>query len=93
MWNDKVTVEVESEDGSRITCTSLGMIERMVARLQKDCEENPDIPQDHELFLLPFEYIIGSLFPNSYESVRETMTKQYIDGYKAGFEDGLKEGK
>lgn len=93
MWNNEVTMEIESDNGGRITCTSLGAVERMVQRLQKDCEENPDFPQDHEVLLLPFEYIIGSLFPAAYESVRETMTKQYIEGYKAGFEDGLKEGK
>ena len=40
--------------------------------------------------MLPFEFIVGSLFPSSYNSIKDMMTKQYIEGYQAGFEEGLK---
>lgn len=78
MWNKEITYEIQGEDGVRITCTSLQSIERMTKRLQKDF---PEIPS--EQVMVPFEFIIGTLFPNCYNSIKETMAKQYIEGYNA----------
>ena len=43
--------------------------------------------------MLPFEFIIGSLFPTSYNAIKDIMTKQYIEGYQAGFEEGFNTNK
>lgn len=87
MWNDNVTYEIEGENGTRITCTSLGALKRVVARIERDYE-NQEI--DIETIMIPLEFVIGSLFPNTYNSMKDLMTQQYIDGYQMGFEDGLK---
>lgn len=87
MWNSEVTFEIEGENGTRITCTTLAALEKIVEKTKKEFEKNEATP---ETIMLPFEFIIGSLFPGSYEAVKDTMTRQYIEGYKAGFEEGLK---
>ena len=38
--------------------------------------------------MLPFEFIIGSLFPSSYNAVKDAMMQQYIEGYNKGYEEG-----
>lgn len=81
MWNDKVNYEIEGEDGTRITCTSLAHLERLVEKTKADLKENNSYPEN---IMLSFEFIIGSLFPNSYSNLKEAMTRQYIDGYNAG---------
>ena len=43
--------------------------------------------------LLSFEFIIGSLFPEAFSSMKDAMTKQYIEGYNKGFEDKIHEYK
>lgn len=86
MWNDNVTYEVEGENGTRITCTTLATLERIVEKTKKDFENQDAYPEN---IMLPFEFIIGSLFPNSYQSIKDAMTKQYIEGYQEGFEEGL----
>lgn len=87
MWNSEITYEIEGENGTRITCTTLATLEKIVERTKKDFEEKDATP---ETIMLPFEFIIGSLFPSSYNSIKDMMTKQYIEGYQAGFEEGLK---
>lgn len=34
-----------------------------------------------------FEYLIGSLYPNVMNNIREAMTRQYIEGYNKGKAD------
>ena len=81
MWNDAITYDMEAEDGTRITCTSLGAIERLVERIQRDFKDTNSTADE---IMLPFEFIIGSLFPNSYNAIKDAMAMQYIEGFKAG---------
>ena len=41
--------------------------------------------------MLPFEFSVGSLFPTSYNAIKDAMTQQFIDGYNNGYEEGKKE--
>lgn len=79
MWNEAINYDIEGKDGTRLTCVNLASIEKMVDRLHKDFEG-----RDSKEVLLPFEFIIGSLFPESYSKLKEVMTLQYIEGYNAG---------
>ena len=78
MWNKEINYEIEGEDGTRITCVSLQTLENMVKRLQKDFDGAPS-----EQILIPFEFVIGSLFPNAYNNIKDAMSQQYIEGYNA----------
>lgn len=78
MWNSEITYENQGENGVRITCTSLKLVEHMVERLKKDFKDVPS-----EEVMLPFEFIIGTLFPTAYNNIKEVMTHQYIEGYNA----------
>lgn len=86
MWNNEITYEIEGENGTRITCTTLSHLEKIVEKTKRDFENQDTSP---EYIMLPFEFIIGSLFPTSYNAIKDIMTKQYIEGYQAGFEEGL----
>lgn len=88
MWNPEITYEINGEDGVRITCTTLGAINRMAEQVRRDFNE--DI-SDEEI-LLPFEFIIGSLFPASYKDIKDTLTYQYIEGYNKGYTEGYQDG-
>ena len=46
--------------------TSVARIERMIAKLKKD---NPLI-NDWEKYMLSFEFICASLFPNCYQRIK-----------------------
>ena len=83
MWNSEITYEIEGENGTRITCTNLATMERLIERVKKDFENTGNTSEE---IMLPFEFIIGSLFPSCYDSIREVMTQQYIEGYHAGAE-------
>lgn len=85
MWNDNINYEIEGENGTRITCTSLATLEKLVERLKKDIEDKNTYSEN---MMLPFEFIIGSLFPTSFDAIKDTMTRQYIEGYNKGYEDG-----
>ena len=39
MWNSEITYEIQDENGTRITCTSLQTLERMIERLKKELEQ------------------------------------------------------
>ena len=67
--------------------TSVGRIERMINRLKKD---NPLI-NDWEKYMLSFEFICASLFPNCYQRITEEMNNQYTKGYLQGIEDNKNE--
>ena len=67
--------------------TSVGRIERMINRLKKD---NPLI-NDWEKYMLSFEFICASLFPNCYQRIKEEMNNQYTKGYIQGIEDNKNE--
>ena len=81
MWNSEITYEIEGENGTRITCTTLATLERIVEKTKKDFESTDTAP---DTIMLPFEFIIGSLFPSSYDAIKNAMTQQYIEGYQAG---------
>lgn len=87
MWNPEITYEIEGEDGARITCTTLASLNKIAEKVRKDFSKDF---KDEEI-MLPFEFIIGSLFPVSYEAIKEVMTQQYIAGYNAGIEEGKQE--
>lgn len=88
MWNDNVTYEIEGEDGTRITCTTLATLEKIVEKTKKDFEETETYSEN---VMLPFEFIIGSLFPDAYNKIKDAMSRQYIEGYQAGFNEGLEQ--
>lgn len=67
--------------------TSVARIERMIAKLKKD---NPLI-NDWEKYMLSFEFICASLFPNCYQRIKEEMNNQYTKGYLQGVEDNKNE--
>lgn len=67
--------------------TSVGRIERMINRLKKD---NPLI-NDWEKYMLSFEFICASLFPNCYQRITEEMNNQYTKGYLQGIKDNKNE--
>ena len=67
--------------------TSVGRIERMINKLKKD---NPLIV-DWEKYMLSFEFICASLFPNCYQRIKEEMNNQYTKGYIQGIEDNKNE--
>lgn len=67
--------------------TSVARIERMIAKLKKD---NPLI-DDWEKYMLSFEFICASLFPNCYQRIKEKMNNQYTKGYLQGIEDNKNE--
>ena len=39
---------------------------------------------------VPFEYVIGSCFPNVFENIKKELHIQYTNGYVAGLEEGRK---
>ena len=84
MWNPEITYEINNEDGARITCTTLAALNKLTERIRKDFHEY----MNDEEILLPFEFIIGSLFPSSYDAIKDAMMQQYIEGYNKGYEEG-----
>ena len=84
MWNPEITYEINNEDGARITCTTLAALNKLTERIRKDFHEH----MNDEEILLPFEFIIGSLFPSSYNAIKDVMMQQYIEGYNKGYEEG-----
>lgn len=84
MWNPEITYEINTEDGARITCTTLAALNKLTEKTRKDFHEH----MSDEEILLPFEFIIGSLFPSSYNAIKDAMTQQYIEGYNKGYEEG-----
>ena len=84
MWNPEITYEINNEDGARITCTTLASLDKIVKKVRTDFSEEIK----NEEIMLPFEFIIGSLFPSSYNAVKDAMTQQYIEGYNKGYEEG-----
>lgn len=89
MWNSDITYNINTEDGTRITCTTLAALNKLAEKTRKDIHEH----MTDEEILLPFEFIIGSLFPTSYNAIKDAMTQQFIDGYNSGYENGFKEAK
>ena len=84
MWNPEITYEINNEDGARITCTTLASLDKIVKKVRADFSEEIE----NEEIMLPFEFIIGSLFPSSYNAVKDAMMQQYIEGYNKGYEEG-----
>ena len=87
MWNPEITYEINNEDGARITCTTLASLDKIVKKVRTDFSEEIK----NEEIMLPFEFIIGSLFPSSYDAIKDVMTQQYIEGYNKGYEEGKNE--
>lgn len=67
--------------------TSVARIERMINRLKKD---NPLI-NDWEDYMVSFEYICASLFPECYKNIQREINNQYTKGYIQGIEDSKNE--
>lgn len=84
MWNPEITYEINNEDGARIICTTLASLDKIVKKVRTDFSEEIK----NEEIMLPFEFIIGSLFPSSYDAIKDVMTQQYIEGYNKGYEEG-----
>ena len=84
MWNPEITYEINNEAGTRITCTTLASLDKIVKRVRTDFSEEIK----NEEIMLPFEFIIGSLFPSSYNAIKDAMMQQYIEGYNKGYEEG-----
>ena len=84
MWNPEITYEINNEDGARITCTSRASLDKIIKKVRTDCSEEIK----NEEIMLPFEFIIGSLFPSSYNAIKDAMMQQYIEGYNKGYEEG-----
>ena len=84
MWNPEITYEINNEDGARITCTTLASLDKIVKKVRTNFSEEIK----NEEIMLPFEFIIGSLFPSSYDAIKDVMTQQYIEGYNKGYEEG-----
>lgn len=84
MWNPEITYEINNEDGARITCTTLASLDKIVKKVRTDFSEEIK----NEEIMLPFEFIIGSLFPSSYDAIKDVMMQQYIEGYNKGYEEG-----
>ena len=84
MWNPEITYEINNEDGTRITCTTLAALDKIVKKVRTDFSEEIK----NEEIMLPFEFIIGSLFPSSYNAIKDAMMQQYIEGYNKGYEEG-----
>ena len=59
-------------------------LDKIVKKVRTDFSEEIK----NEEIMLPFEFIIGSLFPSSYNAVKDVMTQQYIEGYNKGYEEG-----
>lgn len=59
----------------------LERIKRCVESIEKHFENEPERLQDIEI---SFEYIIGSLFPNVLNNIKNEMTKNYIAGFEVG---------
>lgn len=87
MWNSNINYEINMEDGYRISTVPLTVLKSLINKVEKDLEDT------NEEILLPFEFIIGSLFPEAFSSMKDAMTKQYIEGYNKGFEDKVHEYK
>ena len=84
MWNPEITYKINNEDGARITCTTLASLDKIVKKVRTDFSEEIK----NEEIMLPFEFIIGSLFPSSYNAIKDAMMQQYIEGYNKGYEEG-----
>ena len=84
MWNPEITYEINKEDGARITCTTLASLDKIVKKVRTDFSEEIK----NKEIMLPFEFIIGSLFPSSYNAIKDAMMQQYIEGYNKGYEEG-----
>ena len=84
MWNPEITYEIDNKDGARITCTTLASLDKIVKKVRTDFSEEIK----NEEIMLPFEFIIGSLFPSSYNAIKDAMMQQYIEGYNKGYEEG-----
>ena len=84
MWNPEITYEINNEDGARITCTTLASLDKIVKKVRTDFSEEIK----NEEIMLPFEFIIGSLSPSSYDAIKDAMMQQYIEGYNKGYEEG-----
>lgn len=49
--------------------------------------ENRMNEEDVEDAIVPFEYLIGSLYPKIYHNIMETINKKYGEGYIQGRQD------
>ena len=77
MWNEEVTLE----EKNRIDYTNLAVIVKIADKLKEAYPE-----KKLEEIIIPFEFIIGSMFPQAYQNIKNTITQSYIEGFNKGRE-------
>ena len=55
-----------------------------VDKIERMC----DTLKKKKLKEVPFELVIGSLFPDVYKNIKEELRRQYTLGYSEGLKDG-----
>ena len=73
--------------------TDLETVKKMIQVFEKrlDKEVKPEErPTDKEI-TIPFEYIIGSLFPKVYDNIMQTLSLKFAEGYSQGYKDAKDE--
>ena len=68
------------ENVTKVPSVTLSEIEKLLKRVR-------EVSEDREVEI-SFEFIIGSLFPTSWNNIQEALSQQYIEGYRAGYRDG-----
>lgn len=82
MWNDNVNYETNN----RVDQVTFATLKKIVEKLNEAFKDT-----DPSEVIIPFEFIIGSLFPHSYENIKNTLTQQYIEGYNQGKKENKNE--
>lgn len=68
--------------------TTVEKINRLVEKFNLEDENETDESSK----LVSFELVVGFLFPNAYEKMKESLTQKFIEGYDAAI-DKLKRNK
>lgn len=54
------------------------VLKRMISSIERDYGGTPEVIDNLKI---PFEYIIGSMFPNILDNINKEITKQYFKGF------------
>jgi hypothetical protein len=66
----------------------LSRIKHIIESVEKHFQEEPDRIEDIEL---SFEFIIGSLYPDVYKNIMDTLNSEHTRGYIQGYKDAKAE--
>lgn len=83
MNNKKTEFEMKDENGNSLICTTLEHLVQITEKLKRDCPKS----KKREDTFIPFEFVIGSLFPTAYKNIKDAMAKEYIKGYQAAVKE------